>query len=277
MNYLIIFPFKVPGDSLVEYDLNFPQKICSTFDELYTQVSIAKDKDNIILSYIPLTQWDLDSSWNVIVVDFKGNFVEVNDNNIAYALSHICEDAKSILKIGITPIDDKISHPILNTKLRHHLALVAYNYLLGKIDIHALDENDAPIRTYLDALRYLVKRKFAFLEDIPVVTQVCTEKTLYEQFCKILHGKSFYEVEKKYVYKGYDIDYIKDVLDSIVLDEKDLSDNKILLKECTAINNVWFHSEKGYMINISNTGEVSIKHSDYKVVFDENTRYMFLE
>lgn len=277
MNYLIIFPFRVPGDSLVEYDLNFPQKICSTYDELTNQKVVSDETTNVILSYIPISPKDINHSCEVIVVDFRGNFVEVNDNNIAYTLSSICEDAKSILKTGIIPIDDKISHPILNTKIRHHLALVAYNYLLGKIDIHALDENDAPIHTYLDALRYLVKRKFAFLEDIPVVTQVCTEKTLYEQFCKILHGKSFYEIEKKYVYKGYDIDYIKDVLDSIVLDEKDLSDNKILLKECTAINNVWFHSEKGYMINISNTGEVSIKHSDYKVVFDENTRYMFLE
>ena len=38
MNYIILIPFKVPSDSLVEFNLKFTGKICKTYDELYDKV-----------------------------------------------------------------------------------------------------------------------------------------------------------------------------------------------------------------------------------------------
>ena len=297
MNYIILLPFKVPNDSLVEFNSQFNSKICKTYDELYDKIDKIDEEskdEEIVLTYVPLDEYLLKrlirgeynkdnklvtQNVNYSIVTFAGETVRIvtgNDlNSVPDLLSDIIKNAKTDNEKYNYRKDTVLSnHPLIDSAMSTQIMKTARNYLLSKIDIPLEGGIDGSKRTCLDILRYLVKEKYAFLEDIRMVTQECPEKTPYEEFSKFMKIERNYDVRKFYKFKGKDMVLINYVLDHILLknefDTESDSHEEILLKDSGDIMDyLWFHTPSGWVLNINSFGNITIK-KEYIIYTEED-------
>ena len=267
MNYIILIPFKVPSDSLVEFNLKFTGKICKIYDELYDKVLDISDNnkdEQIILTYFPLDKFLLQKllrgeygedtrlsvqNVNYSIVTFAGETITIVTRRDLESVPELLHDISTNRKTDNEKYEYRSpnilsSHPFFNSEMCIQLMKTARNYLLSKIDIVFEDDEENPKRTCLDILRYLVKEKYAFLEDIRMVTHEYCEKTPYEAFSKFMKDERNYEVIKFYKFKGKNMSLISYILDHIVLkDSGELGQDEFLLKDSSNImDNLWFHT-----------------------------------
>ena len=294
MNYIILIPFKVPGDSLVEFDSKFSSKICKTYDELFDKVIDISENDKdeqVITTYIPLDDFLLNKlskgeysedtklvvqNVNYSIVTFAGDTITIVTRKDLQSVPDLLHDISTNRKVDNEKYEFRKStilsnHPLMNSEICTQLMRTARNYLLSKIDISLEGDNELPKRTCLDILRYLVKEKYAFLEDIRMVTQECSEKTPYDAFSKFMDIKRNYEVRKFYKFNGKNMVLINYILDHIILrDSDELKDDEYLLKDSKDImDSLWFHTPSGYVININSFGNITIK-KEYIIYTEED-------
>ena len=276
MNVLVIIPFPITNDILIDKEV---YKVCKTKFELQEAIKNAnedEEQDHLILSYLypsnykyHLRKFDESDKkiTDLYISDLYGTIVKLKEeDDFTTAEEYILNDQYSkydskkypspndIIITVFTDPEKNYEYRYFTKDFRFQLMSEFFNYFVSKfiekIDIGELKKKESSIFSYTDLFKYLINTKYPFLGHISVIIQQIPYETQYDDFFENSNIKDFptiYTVKKYNTNKT--ISKMKEYFD-------DFSAKGV--GSLSWIENYYFITSNGYKMNISKNGELSI-------------------
>lgn len=261
MTKIIILPFKIPGDKLVDMEQKIVYNVCRTLRELYDEIKNVKYPNKTIFTYV-FTYECFSNKYEVYYVNYHGELKPIFDAlESEFNIDDELQRNESLENITYPNKKDITNPSFLGKDIDYDLKCIACNSLLEKLnfdDVLVSEEKNTPIRTCLDLLRHIAKVKFKFLENVCMTIQTIPRKMPVAS----LYSNSTYNIVCYDYYETASNKSLRDIaeyLDKVKLKKEYIEDENDILLEDSKIEQFTFYTPSGHVIEISTKGEISIK------------------